>query len=275
MRTRSRRAVAAVAGLGMAFIGGLWAQTALAVTIEQPVTAKMVIMTQAGATGGCHGSIFAVVPDLPDAAVYRVTLHRTDGDQTGVVEFNRHERGSLQFTSFPKWSPGGRQIAGLLTWGSLDGAGDDCAAIRADYEARFSITGANVVRYTPTEPAAKAAAYEVKSVATLPPNDGIDGKDGCATYQWVTAPLVKGAVTYRIKVVESIVGVLRTNNLVLTPAQMNGKPPAGVKAAPYKSAGRLGYWYAFQQRDGRGCRYAEWQIATAVKSVKLVKVDKR
>jgi hypothetical protein len=56
---------------------------------------------------------------------------------------------------------------------------------------------------------------------------------------------------------------------------MNGKPPAGTKAAPYKRPGRLGYWYAFQQRDGWGCRNAEWQIATAIKSVKLVKVDKR
>ena len=52
---------------------------------------------------------------------------------------------------------------------------------------------------------------------------------------------MKGAVRYRIKVVESIVGALRTVNLVLTPAQMNGKPPVGLKTAPYKSPGRLGY----------------------------------
>ena len=266
----------AMTGVGMAVVGGFWAQAAPAVTVEQPVTAKMVIMTQAGgAEGGCHGSIFAVVPDLPDAAVYRITLHRTDGNQSGIVEFNRHERGSLQFTKFPKWNPGPGKIAGLLTSGGLDGTGDDCADIRADYAARFSITAAKVVRYTPNKPAAKAAAYEVRSVATLPPNDGFSGKDGCATYQWVTVPVVKGAVKYRIKVVEAIVGPVRTVNLVLTPAQMNGKPPAGTKAAPYKRPGRLGYWYAFQQRDGWGCRNAEWQIATAIKSVKLVKVDKR
>lgn len=271
-RSRSRWAVVAVTGLGMAVVGGFLAQPSSAVTVEQSVTAKMVIMTQAGATSGCHGSIFAVVPDFPDAAEYTVTFHRTDGDQTGSFKFNRHERGSLQFSRFAKWNPGAGKIAGLLTWGGSSG---DCATLRADYESRFSITGAKVVRFTPNKPAAKAAAYEVRSVATLPPNDGFSGKDGCATYQWVTVPVVKGAVKYRIKVVEAIVGVERTVNLVLTPAQLNGKPPTGTKAAPYKSPGRLGYWYAFQQRNAWGCRNAEWQIATAVKSVKLVKVDKR
>jgi hypothetical protein len=256
----------------MAFVGGFLAEAAPAVTIEQPVTAKMVIMTTPGATSGCSGSIFAVVPDFPDAAEYTVTFHRTDGDQTGSVKFNRHERGSLQFSKSATWNPGAGQVAGLLSWGGSSG---DCARLRADYESRFSITGAKVIRYTPNKPAAKAAAYEIKSVATLPPNDGFDGKDGCATYQWVSVPVVKGAVKYRIKVVEAIVGVERTVNLVLTPAQMNGKPPAGSKVGPYKSPGRLGYFYAFQQRNAYGCRNAEWAIATAVKSVKLVKVDKR
>ena len=114
LRSRARRAVVALTGLGAALVGGFWAQPSSAVTSEQSVAAKMVVMTQAGATSGCHGSIFAVVPDLPDAAVYRVTLHRTDGNQSGIVEFNRHERGSLQFSLFAKWNPGAGQVAGLM-----------------------------------------------------------------------------------------------------------------------------------------------------------------
>ena len=114
---RSRWSVVVMTAVGVALVGGFWAQAAPAVTIEQPVTAKMVIMTQPGANGGCHGSIFAVVPDLPDAAVYRVTLHRTDGNLSGVVEFNRHERGSLQVYELPEVEPGTGEIAGLLISG--------------------------------------------------------------------------------------------------------------------------------------------------------------
>ena len=204
--------------IGAALAGALWSQAAAAGTVEGPIEAKMVVMTEAGANGGCHGSIFAVVKDHPDAAEYRVTVVRTDGDPAGtVVKFNRHERGNLQFSKFPKWNPGGGQIAGLLTTGSGDGPGDDCANIRADYESRFSIKSAPVVRYKPNRPPSKAAAYEIRSVATPHPNDGPDGKDGCELYQFVTVPKVKGAVRYRIKLVESLVGVQRTTNLVLTP----------------------------------------------------------
>ena len=114
-----------------------------------------------------------------------MTFYRNDSKVTGTLEFNRHERGTLQFSTFAKWSPGAGQVAGLLTWGS---SGADCAYLRAEYAGRFSITSAKVVRYTPTKPAPKAAAYEVRSVATPPPNDGVSGKDSCDTFQWVTVP---------------------------------------------------------------------------------------
>ncbi|MCY7301722.1 MAG: hypothetical protein LH654_01525 [Thermoleophilia bacterium] len=229
----------------------------------------MVILTMAGANGGCHGSIFAVVPDFPDAAEYRVTHLRTDvpGVET-VAVFNRHERGSLQFTNFPKWRPGPGQIAGLLTSGGLDGNGDDCADIRADYAARFSIKDAVVVRYTAGPPPKTRGAVEVRYVPTPPPNDGPSGKDGCAINLFVSVPKVKGAVRYRVRITQKLVGVLGTSDLVIEPGKLNTKGPTGTKAKPYQpSAGRVGTFYVSLQRDAWGCKNAEWWVAQNIKKV--------
>lgn len=246
------------------------ADEASAGTITQEIVAKMVVMTQPLDTG-CHGSIFAVVKDLPDAAEFRVTFARTDAPgQTTVVVFNRHERGSLQFSKFPKWSPGAGQIAGLLTWGGLDGPGgpgDDCAAIRADYGSRFSITDARVVRYTAAPPRAGRAAVEVRTAAAPPANDGPTGKDSCAMNLFVTVPKIKGAVRYRVRVTQAITGVLGTSEIVIEPGKLNTTGPPGTKLKPYRSTSRFGHFHLFLERGLFGCRHAEWKLAQAIKKV--------
>jgi hypothetical protein len=258
-------AVAAVGGL--LALQALQADVASAGTIEQKITAQMVVKT-APVGSGCGGSLFAVVKDLPDAAEYRVTVARTDlPGQDGVVVFNRHDRGQLQFTPFAKWSPGAGKIAGLLTWGSGDGPGDDCAAVTADYASRFSIKDARVVRYTADPPRAGRAAVEVRTAATPPANDGPSGKDGCAMNLFVTVPKVKGAVRYRVRVTQTIVGVLGTSDIVIEPGKLNAKGPAGTKLQPYRSPSRLGHFYLFLQRDLYGCRHAEWWLSRQIKNV--------
>ena len=226
----------------------------------------MVIMTEPGATGnGCHGSIFAVVPDFPDAAEYRVIYTRTDaGAREYPVTFNRHYRGKMQFSKFPTWSPGAGKIAGLLGTGSADGPGDDCANIRASYESRFAIKSAVVVRYTPDRPRAGAAAVELRSVAIPPAMHGTTGKDGCAVNIFFTVPKVKGAVEYRFKLTDAITGVTRTNVYVINPGKLK-KAAAGTPA--YKSTTRLGQFYATKHVGGWGCTNAEWKVASAIKSV--------
>lgn len=251
-------------------------QLASAGSREEPIAVELVVMTQPLQTG-CHGSIFAVVDDLADAAEYRVISTRTDAPgREYTLIFNRHERGSLQFTKLPTWSPGSGRIAGLLITGSLDGPGtaeEDCAKVRADYEARFAVARATVIRYTRNVPAPKAPAYEVASIATAPRNDGPSGKDSCTVAHFVSFPAVPGALRYRITITDTLTGGRRTYTTVVEASKVNPAPPAETKLRPYKKAGRIGHYLFFQKVGGWGCTHAEWEVAEAIKKV-TVKAEK-
>jgi hypothetical protein len=276
-RTRSLR-VTFLATLGLAATAALLPDATLAGTVERPIPAQMVVMTQPSGSG-CHGSIFAVVADHPDAAEYRVTVVRTDGSPEGsLVTFNRHERGSMQFSKLATWNPGSGKVAGLLSTGSGDGPGtadEDCVNVKSSYEARFSIKDARVVLHTANRPRPGKPAYELKTVAVPPANDGFTGKDACTVYHFVSVPVVKGAVRYRITIVDTIVGAERTRDYTLAPADFDPKPPAGSKVAPLKAgAGRLGHYLFSQTKGGYGCKHAEWKAATAIKKL-TVKAERR
>ena len=189
---RFRFLVSVVAMLTAAVVAS---QFASAGSREEPIAVELVVMTQASTTG-CHGSTFAVVDDLPDAAEYRVTWTSTTAPGREYTQvFNRHNRGKLQFSKFPTWSPGTGRIAGLLVANSSDGPGTaeaDCTNVRAMHQARYAVARASVIRYTPTAPAPKAAAYQLSSVAVAQQMHGPTGMDACTVGHFVSFPAVRG-----------------------------------------------------------------------------------
>ena len=272
-KSRSRFLVSVVAMLIAAVFAS---QLASAGSREEPIAVELVVMTQASTTG-CHGSTFAVVNDLPDAAEYRVTWTSTaaPGREYTVI-FNRHYRGHLQFSKFPTWSPGKGRIAGLLVANSSDGPGtaeEDCTNVRATHQARYAVARASVVRYTPNAPAPKAAAYQLSSVAVAQQMHGPTGMDACTVGHFVSFRAVPGALRYRITITDTLAGSLRTYTKVVEASKVNPTPPAKTKLRPYKKAGRIGHYLFAQKVSGWGCRHAEWKAAEAIKKV-TVKAEK-
>ncbi len=251
-------------------------QLASARSREEPISVKLVAMTQPLQTG-CHGSTFAVVADLADAAEYHVTWTSTTAPgREYTLIFNRHERGNLQFTEFPTWSPGKGLVAGLLVGNSSDGPGtaeEDCTTVRAKHEANYAVVRATVIRYTPDVPKLKAPAYQLSSIAVTGRNDGPSGKDTCMVAHFVTFPAIPGALRYRITITDKITGVLRSYTKVVDAADVNPNPPAATKLRPYRKAGRIGH-YLLASKVGRwGCTHAEWFVAERVMKV-TVKAEK-
>ncbi|MBM3677849.1 MAG: hypothetical protein FJW96_08195, partial [Actinobacteria bacterium] len=243
---RLRFCAGAVATAGALLVVPAQVGAAGMATVEQPVTAELVIVTEKVPVGSaCHASAFAVVRDLADAAEYRVTYTDTSlGGRESVFTFNRHERGRLQYSKVPTWSAGSGKIAALLGWNGLatSPGRDLCAEARALVQERLAIKRAVVVRYTPDRPRANAAAVEFRSVPIAPANDGTTGKDGCAVNIFLTVPKVEGAVEYRVRLTDAISGATRTKDHVIDPAKANTKGQAGPK--PYQSSTRVGHYFS-------------------------------
>ncbi len=252
-------------------------QLASAGSREEPIAVELVVMTQPLQTG-CHGSTFAVVDDLPDAAEYHVTWTSTTAPGREYTEiFNRHYRGHLQFSKFPTWSPGKGRIAGLLAAHSADGPGtaeEDCTTVRATDQAKYAVARASVIRYTPVVPRPKAPAYELSSVAVAQQMHGPTGMDACTVGHFVSFPAVPGALRYRITITDTLASIRpRTYTKVVEASKVNPTPPAKTKLRPYRKAGRIGHYLFSQKVGGWGCRHAEWQVAEAIKKV-TVKAEK-
>lgn len=272
-KSRFRFLVSVVAMLIAAVIAS---QLASAGSREEPIAVELVVMTQASTTG-CHGSTFAVVDDLPDAAEYRVTWTSTTAPgREYTVIFNRHYRGHIQFSKFPTWSPGKGRIAGLLVANSGDGPGtaeQDCTNVRAEHQANYAVARASVIRYKPNAPAPKAAAYQLSSVAVAQRMHGPTGMDACTVGHFVSFRAVPGALRYRITITDTLTGGTRTYTKVVEASKVNPTPPAKTKLRPYKKAGRIGHYLFSQKVGGWGCRHAEWKVAEAIKKV-TVKAEK-